>query len=261
MTEPAVEVTTETRPTARARAQDAAGRRTVKVIAGTGAGPRVSTPVGTAPIIPVLMIGTGGYLMWFAVKYWRGSGPAVWPSYPVKSVLQGKGLPANIPGPTAEATLAAFESSIGQQTGGGTTGGEPVPGGGPVPAGKAQNMAKLLLGRYGWPLTEMGPLILLWNRESGWNPTAYNVSGAYGIAQALGHAGPGDCATGPRSVGSNVPGVNCSYGAEYGLSQAEAQSANAGNPLPQIRWGLGYIKARYGSPSAAWQHEQGFNWY
>lgn len=29
----------------------------------------------------------------------------------------------------------------------------------------------------------------------------------------------------------------------------------------QILWGLGYIKSRYGSPSAAWAHEAAHGWY
>ena len=42
--------------------------------------------------------------------------------------------------------------------------------------------------------------------------------------------------------------------------------ANAGsdwltNPVTQIRWGLGYIKSRYGSPCGAWSHFRSHNWY
>jgi hypothetical protein len=29
----------------------------------------------------------------------------------------------------------------------------------------------------------------------------------------------------------------------------------------QIRWGLRYIKGRYGSPHAAWEHELAAGWY
>lgn len=100
----------------------------------------------------------------------------------------------------------------------------------------------------------MGPLILLWNRESGWNSEARNpTSGAFGIAQALGH-GQADTAA---SDGTNE------YGAEYGLSAAEARAANSGDARWQIEWGLGYIKDTpgYGSPSAAWAHEQANGWY
>ncbi len=33
------------------------------------------------------------------------------------------------------------------------------------------------------------------------------------------------------------------------------------NPRTQIRWGIGYIKGRYGSPCGAWGHFQSHNWY
>jgi hypothetical protein len=33
------------------------------------------------------------------------------------------------------------------------------------------------------------------------------------------------------------------------------------NAATQIRWGLGYIKSVYGSPCAAWGHEQVHGWY
>ena len=33
------------------------------------------------------------------------------------------------------------------------------------------------------------------------------------------------------------------------------------NPATQIRWGLSYIQASYGSPCAAWAHSVATNWY
>jgi hypothetical protein len=78
--------------------------------------------------------------------------------------------------------------------------------------------------------------------ESGGNPTIKNPSsGALGIAQALGH-GTG-CSGG--SLGNE-------YGPQYGLSCKQAQQANSGNAVQQVRWMLGYIKARYGTPAAAY---------
>jgi Lysozyme like domain len=65
-------------------------------------GATVKTPVGDAPVLPLLLIGLGAYFMWFAVKYWRDQS-VHWPSDPVKSVLQGHGLPAH----TEAATVAA----------------------------------------------------------------------------------------------------------------------------------------------------------
>jgi hypothetical protein len=91
-----------------------------------------------------------------------------------------------------------------------------------------QAFARSILWAYGWGTNQMSPLIALWNQESGWNPYAVNPSsGAYGIPQALGHGHP------------------------YNLGDYQAQ----------IRWGLSYIKSRYGSPAGAWAHEVAFNWY
>ena len=380
--------------------------------------PKPPKPKATgSPVIPLFLIGAGAYLMWFAVRYWRGAGPAAWPSYPVKSVLQGKGVPPNQPAPSAEAELATYETAaqgggggggtiagyanpftrtqglsagrvdqgvdfggsgpvgaigpavvtysgtgdtgwgppfgaapggyikyrltggpaaghevyvaegvqpsvtvgqkvsagetIGQATGGGIETGWAtadgtgtlsqtpqaggIGGGGPFPtkvgqsfdrllvalgvpaapnlgqpgsgdlppgypatwggpgdvSGKAPNIAKMLLGQFGWDPGQFTPLNQLWTRESGWSPTARNPqSGALGIAQALGHGGPDTGGT-----------LGNEYGAEYGLSVQQAQAANSGSALQQIRWGFGYIKAVYGSPSAAEAHETALGWY
>lgn len=94
--------------------------------------------------------------------------------------------------------------------------------------GAEERWASGQLHGWGWGQNQMGPLIRLWNQESGWNPYAVNASsGAYGIPQALGHGHP------------------------YNLGDWQAQ----------IRWGLAYIFDRYGSPANAWAHEQRFNWY
>ncbi len=72
--------------------------------------------IGPVPVIPVLLILIGGYLAWFSVRYWRATKPdgsVMWPSDPVKSVLQGKGLPANTTkATTADVQLAAFETGL-----------------------------------------------------------------------------------------------------------------------------------------------------
>jgi hypothetical protein len=73
----------------------------------------------------------------------------------------------------------------------------------------------------------------LWNKESGWRVNAYNSgSGAYGIPQAL--------------PGSKM----ASAGADWQT-----------NAATQIKWGLGYIKGRYGTPCGAWGHSQSVGWY
>jgi hypothetical protein len=102
-----------------------------------------------------------------------------------------------------------------------------------APSGSPQQIAAAMLGSFGWSSGELGCLQSLWNAESGWNPSATNpISGAYGIPQAL--------------PGSKM----ASAGADWQT-----------NPATQIKWGLGYIQQVYGSPCAAWSHEQSTGWY
>lgn len=99
--------------------------------------------------------------------------------------------------------------------------------------GEYQMYALSLMSDYGWEDSEIIPLINLWNKESGWNPRAHNKSsGAHGIPQAL-----------PAKK-------MASEGSDYYT-----------NGKTQIRWGLNYIKNRYGSPSAAWGHFCSCHWY
>jgi hypothetical protein len=97
----------------------------------------------------------------------------------------------------------------------------------------AQRTAVRMLARFGWGQRQWKPLKWLWNRESGWNKYAENpYSGAYGIPQAL----PGG-------------------------KMASAGNHWRTNATTQIRWGLRYIKSRYGRPRAAWNHSQAYGWY
>lgn len=99
--------------------------------------------------------------------------------------------------------------------------------------GEYQKYALSLFPDFGWDESELEPLIYLWNRESGWNPNSHNRgSGAHGIPQAL-----------PASK-------MASEGSDYYT-----------NPEPQIRWGLKYIRGRYGSPSRAWASFRSKGWY
>jgi hypothetical protein len=91
---------------------------------------------------------------------------------------------------------------------------------------------------YGWTGTQWAYLESGWQEESGWNQHVHNASSpAYGIAQASGH---GNAAT--QGTESD------SYSADYGLTVQQAKAANSGSAGWQIAWGLGYIKAAYGSP-------------
>ena len=91
----------------------------------------------------------------------------------------------------------------------------------------------LVINTYGWSEYDFECLVKLWDKESGWDPNSHNSSsGAHGIPQSL-----------PASK-------MASEGADYYT-----------NGYTQIRWGLKYIKDRYGSPSAAWAHSQSKGWY
>ncbi|MFC0527730.1 aggregation-promoting factor C-terminal-like domain-containing protein [Phytohabitans kaempferiae] len=110
---------------------------------------------------------------------------------------------------------------------------EPPPFAGPIPAscnvysGNRKTGCALLLSS-GFGLDQMPCLDKLWTKESGWNHKARNPSsGAYGIPQAY----PG--------------GKMVSAGADWQT-----------NPVTQIKWGLGYIKGRYGDPCAAWARSE-----
>ena len=103
----------------------------------------------------------------------------------------------------------------------------------PPDPGTAQAIAFQMMPSFGFPTSSpYGCLDDLWNQESGWRYNAENASGAYGIPQAL----PGD--------------KMASAGADW-LTDAATQ----------IRWGLGYIKDDYGTPCAAWGHEEADGWY
>jgi hypothetical protein len=109
---------------------------------------------------------------------------------------------------------------------------------GPIPescnefTGNRRTGCAIMLER-GFAIDQFPCLNKLWNKESGWNHKAYNSgSGAFGIPQAL-----------------------------PGSKMASAGSDWKTNPATQIKWGLSYIKGRYGTPCKAWAHSQDVGWY
>ena len=71
-------------------------------------GGRVSTPVGSAPVVPLAMLGIGGYLAWWAIHYWKQGG---WPTTPVRSVLTGSGVPAPVKATSVSSDLTGIDTS------------------------------------------------------------------------------------------------------------------------------------------------------
>ncbi|MFE9425328.1 transglycosylase SLT domain-containing protein [Kitasatospora sp. NPDC006697] len=97
-----------------------------------------------------------------------------------------------------------------------------------VSPGSAQAIAQSIIGDS----TQFQCFSNIVSRESGWNYQAMNPSGAYGLVQAL-----------------------------PGSKMASAGSDWRTNPATQIKWGLGYMNDRYGSPCGAWSFWQAHSWY
>jgi hypothetical protein len=96
-----------------------------------------------------------------------------------------------------------------------------------------RTVARAMLGQFGFGSEQFSCLDALYVSESGWDVHADNPgSSAYGIPQAL-------------------PGSKMSSAGPDWQNSAETQ----------IRWGLGYIRDRYGSACAAWSYKQGHQWY
>jgi hypothetical protein len=99
---------------------------------------------------------------------------------------------------------------------------------------EAKLIAQQMMPQFGFSVSgEWACLDDIWTRESGWIYDAENTaSGAYGIPQAL-----------PAWKMSSA-------GPDY-----------LTNAATQIRWGLGYIKQRYGTPCNAWDFELNNGYY
>jgi cell wall-associated NlpC family hydrolase len=73
---------------------------------------RFGQATGDAPIVPIVLIMIGAYLAWFGAKYWEDP-KTIWPSDPIKDVLQGKGLPSHATDTTTAIELTAAEQQAG----------------------------------------------------------------------------------------------------------------------------------------------------
>ena len=99
--------------------------------------------------------------------------------------------------------------------------------------GSIKEFAYRLVASNNWGRDQYSCLVALWERESNWRWNAMNKSsGAYGIPQSL-----------------------------PGRKMAEMGADWATNPETQVRWGVSYIKSRYGAPCGAMAHSNKFNWY
>lgn len=100
-----------------------------------------------------------------------------------------------------------------------------------TPSGDIQKYAKSLLSDYGWDDGEWDSVDYIVTHESGWDPTSLNPSsGAIGLFQCLGHP---ECSA-------------IAYKTDYKV---------------QVKWGLNYIRNRYGTPTSAATFWKAHNWY
>lgn len=112
------------------------------------------------------------------------------------------------------------------------------------------NLARLVASTYGWGTgQEFASLTEIIQNESGGNPLAANPSGAFGIAQALGH---GNAAT--QGTYSD------SYGG-YGVPTSTCVAANSGSASAQLVWMMAYISQTYGDPIKAWSFHVANGYY
>jgi hypothetical protein len=109
----------------------------------------------------------------------------------------------------------------------------PAPTPADVDPGTNRALGYRYLVHFGFGSDQWPYLDALWTRESGWDHLAENPrSGAYGIPQSL-------------------PGTKMAVVGDDWYT----------NPDTQIRWGLAYIAARYGTPQRAWEHSERVGWY
>lgn len=87
------------------------------------------------------------------------------------------------------------------------------------------SMGRALASRAGWAGSEWAALYTLWDRESHWNPDALN----------------------PYTGACEIP--------QFVPCRDWDDTAQA------LKDGIAYIKARYGSPSAALAHSDDYGWY
>ncbi len=105
--------------------------------------------------------------------------------------------------------------------------------GSPTKAANKETARQLALSLYGWGDDQFTCYDNIIMRESLWDQFADNpTSSAYGIPQAL----PGN--------------RMASEGADWKT-----------NPATQIKWGLKYVKERYGTPCQAWSFKKAKGWY
>jgi hypothetical protein len=157
--------------------------------------------VARPPLVPVVILGLGGYLAWYAVHYWGSD--SKWPSDPVKAVLTGKALPAPTGQQSAQGVLSAVEQHAPAAPGGiaSATG----------PAGTAPAVAGL------YTTATLGTL---WTSQGGSTSTAFEAANI-AMAESSGN---------PKVTSANPDG-----GTNVGLWQLDTKGVGSGYTVAQLQ--------------------------
>lgn len=117
--------------------------------------------------------------------------------------------------------------------------------------GSPKQILQSVAATHGWTGAQWTALDAIEMQEAGYDTTNKNPSsGAFGLAQSLGHGFKG----GPAANGVNE------YGGE-GLSPSQSAAASMGDAYWQSVWMCNYIADRYGNPAVAEQFHLAHNWY
>lgn len=160
----------------------------------------INTPVGSAPVLPVMIMGLGAYLTWFGVHYWRSD--TAWPSDPIKAVLTGKPIPV----PDRSSGEAAIAGLVAGAQGSVTETGSAIghsPGAGPTAAVMTKEQIKAL-----------------WTGNGG-SPGTAAVAAAIAEAESSGR--------------TQVTSPNPDGGTNVGLWQLDTKGAGAGHTVEQLQ--------------------------
>jgi hypothetical protein len=195
-----------------------------------------------------------GRISGLAVFYATAGGILLWSGFKgqttaqtIKAIVGGNSAALSQQG--SEGITTAADTTASASPGGGGGGDFATPTGASGAAGVAA--LKQAAHPYGWDTgSEWTALNYVEMREAGYNPHAKNpTSGAYGMAQALGHGSAATAGTESDQYGG------------YGLTDAQAKQANSGSAYWQSVWMVNYIRSTYGDPIAAANHERANNWY
>jgi hypothetical protein len=166
----------------------------------------------------------GGIILWSGIK-----GETLQQTF--KGLASGQAPTANTqPIGAPELGISSGTAATNPTSGSGATGASAAAGNAPASdktgtptANKA--VGQLMAAAYGWTGDNWDCLESGWEEESGWNQyAAYDPSDPYDYAYGIPQSNPG-------------------------TKMASAGSDWKTNPITQIKWGLGYIKSTYGSPS------------